>query len=158
MDGQRRGRDSRGRGLFFKRSKPDQQLRAGFPNSSATSTFVTRELNSVDVGRSAEGVRGRRGKNSAGFQRGRGRGARGGGGGASWSNAPLNFTELLKLADEKTQPDEIARRLGNNLQLTQLLQDHQLETDYLELVLVIIGSFCRMNGVTQFNERSAYTT
>ena len=65
----------------------------------------------------------------------------------------LDLRQLGRLAEEKTEPAEINRYLGNaEGGLSSSLEDHQNDFEYLELVLLALGGFCQKNGATQFTE------
>ena len=64
---------------------------------------------------------------------------------------PLKFVDLLQLSQETTEPSDIVHRLGNvNCGLESLLQGNLSNWDVQELVLIIMGAFCKKQGATQF--------
>lgn len=63
----------------------------------------------------------------------------------------LDFAYILKLTSDNVQPSEVIRCLGdpeNDLALH--LQENLSNIDYLELIIVALGQFCKKNGSSQF--------
>ena len=80
------------------------------------------------------------------------------GGRAGYSNSSRQPTKgsfdsrlLLTLSNENTEPSEIIRHLGNEGSFNLALVEHQNDFDYLELILLALGNFCKKNGPTQFH-------
>ena len=65
----------------------------------------------------------------------------------------LDLRQLIRLADDKAEPSEIIRFLGNaEGGLPSSLEEHQNDYNYVEHVLLALGNFCQKNGATQFRE------
>ena len=65
----------------------------------------------------------------------------------------LNFEILVKLASDKIEPSEIIRCLGNpENDLASFLEENWRNVEYLELIIVALGEFCKKDGVSQFTE------
>ena len=65
----------------------------------------------------------------------------------------LNFENLSKLTSDKIEPSEIIRCLGNpENDLASFLKENSRNVEYLELIIVALGEFCKKNGVSQFTE------
>ena len=83
------------------------------------------------------------------------RGARHQGGGGArppFQHHPLNFGTLKRLAEDSTETSEIVKRFTEeDYGLKKLLQQEKTKNDILELVLVVIGKFCKKNGVSSFS-------
>ena len=63
----------------------------------------------------------------------------------------LDSRLLLTLSNENTEPSEIIRHLGNEGSFNLALVEHLNDFDYLELILLALGNFCKKNGPTQFH-------
>ena len=64
---------------------------------------------------------------------------------------PIYFGLLMKLAGETTDLPTIVQKLGqSDGGLRKLIEDHSSDSDILELVLVVIGNFCKENGAALF--------
>ena len=71
--------------------------------------------------------------------------------GNKFQQRPIHFGLLMKLAEETTDLPMIVQKLGqSDGGLRKLLEDHSSDSDILELVLVIIGNFCKENGAALF--------
>ncbi len=66
------------------------------------------------------------------------------------SKGSLDLHLLLTLSAENIEPAEIIRHLGSAEVLNLALAEHQNDFDYLELILLALGNFCKKNGPTQF--------
>jgi hypothetical protein len=66
------------------------------------------------------------------------------------SKGSLDLHLLLTLSAENIEPAEIIRHLGSAEILNLALAEHQNDFDYLELILLALGNFCKKNGPTQF--------
>lgn len=64
--------------------------------------------------------------------------------------AGLDISNLLRLADEYAKPAETIHAIIEGLD--ELLQNHTHNYQYLELLLVALGNFCKSNGCTQFTD------
>lgn len=65
----------------------------------------------------------------------------------------LDFQYLVKLASENVEPSVVIRCLGDpENDLAQHLKENLGNFDYLELVIVALGVFCKKNGTSQFSE------
>ena len=65
---------------------------------------------------------------------------------------PLNFTTLKKLKEDSTENSEIVKKLlEEECGLKKLLQENSDKSDIIELVLVVIGKFCKKNGAASFS-------
>ena len=68
----------------------------------------------------------------------------------------LQFNTLLELSKETTTPIEVVEKIGaSGGRLKELIEDNQTNVDVLELVLVMIGHFCKNNGRTLFSSAFA---
>ena len=64
---------------------------------------------------------------------------------------PLTFADLLQLSQETTEPSDIVHRFGNaNCGLESLLLGNLSNWDIQELVVAIMGTFCKKQGAAQF--------
>ena len=62
----------------------------------------------------------------------------------------LDLQNLLKLTNETTEPSEIIRSLEDDL--ASHLKKNSSNADYLELLLIALGVFCKKNGTSQFTD------
>lgn len=66
------------------------------------------------------------------------------------SRKKLDLQSLLKLTNDEIEPSEIIRCLSKNLATE--LEMNLGNPEYLELILVAMGTFCKKNGPSQFTE------
>ncbi|KAI9558322.1 hypothetical protein GHT06_015075 [Daphnia sinensis] len=69
------------------------------------------------------------------------------------SHRRLDFEYIMKLASDNAEPSEVIRCLGdpeNDLGLQ--LQENLNNVEYLELIIVALGGFCKKNGASQFTD------
>lgn len=65
----------------------------------------------------------------------------------------LNFEILTKLANDKVEPSEVIRCLGDSENdLASFLMENWRNPEYLELIIVALGGFCKKSGTSQFTE------
>ena len=62
----------------------------------------------------------------------------------------MDLQNLLKLTNETTEPSEIIRSLEDDL--ASHLKKNSSNADYLELLLIALGVFCKKNGTSQFTD------
>jgi hypothetical protein len=63
----------------------------------------------------------------------------------------LDFQYLVRLTSEDVEPSEVIRCLEDD-DLAQHLKENLGNVEYLELLIVALGGFCKKNGTSQFRE------
>jgi hypothetical protein len=65
----------------------------------------------------------------------------------------LDFQYLVRLAGDNVEPSEVIRCLGDpENDLGKQLEENLVNVEYLELIIVALGLFCKKNGTSQFSE------
>jgi hypothetical protein len=69
------------------------------------------------------------------------------------SHRSLDFQYLMRLASDNVEPSEVIRCIADpENDLGQHLKENMGNIEYLELIIVALGLFCKKNGTSQFSE------